>query len=306
MSIHQTKPHLLVVGGTGFIGYHLALSAKKRGWNVTSMSINRPKKYRYVNGVNYLRIDINNLKELKKKLIGSFNYVVNLGGYVDHTSFENDGDKIIKAHFIGVINLTKVISKKKINKFVQIGSCAEYGESRAPQNENDEGLPVSPYALAKLASTQFLLMLHKTKKFPACVLRFFQVYGPKQDQNRILPKTIQSCLKNKKFPASKGDQIRDFCYVDDAVKAIFLALKSNKSSGEIINIGLGKPIKIKQAINTIHKIIGKGQIQFGKIKYREDENMSVYPDIKKARIKLKWKPRFSFNRGIKTVINSFK
>ena len=127
----------------------------------------------------YLRIDINNLKELKKKLIGSFNYVVNLGGYVDHTSFENDGDKIIKAHFIGVINLTKIISKKKINKFVQIGSCAEYGESRAPQNENDEGLPVSPYALAKLASTQFLLMLHKTKKFPACVLRFFQVYGPK-------------------------------------------------------------------------------------------------------------------------------
>ena len=120
MSTHQTKPHLLVVGGTGFIGYHLALSAKKRGWNVTSMSINRPKKYRYVDGVNYLRIDINNLKELKKKLIGSFNYVVNLGGYVDHTSFENDGDKIIKAHFIGVINLTKVISKKKINKFVQI------------------------------------------------------------------------------------------------------------------------------------------------------------------------------------------
>ena len=102
----KSKPHLLVVGGTGFIGYHLALSAKKRGWKVTSMSINRPKKYRYVDGVNYLRIDINNLKELKKKLIGSFNYVVNLGGYVDHTSFENDGDKIIKAHFIGVINLT--------------------------------------------------------------------------------------------------------------------------------------------------------------------------------------------------------
>ena len=306
MIAKKIKPHLLIVGGTGFIGYHLASFAKKLDWKVSSISLNKPKESRHIHGVNYLIIDISNLKELKKKLNESFTYVVNLSGYVKHILFGDKEDEIIKTHFIGLINLTKIFSKKKIKKFVQIGSSSEYGDVEAPQDENLHGLPNTSYALAKLASTQFLLMLHKTKKFPACVLRFFQVYGPKQDQNRVLPKTIQSCLKNKKFPASKGDQIRDFCYVDDAVKAIFLALKSNKSSGEIINIGLGKAIKIKQAINTIHKIIGKGQIQFGKIKYREDENMSVYPDIKKARIKLKWKPRFSFNRGIKTVINSFK
>ena len=110
----------------------------------------------------------------------------------------------------------------------------------------------------------------------------------------------------KKVPVSKGDQIRDFCYIDDAISAIFLALKSNKSSGEIFNIGLGVPIKIKSAVKTIYKIINKGHIQFGKIKYREDENMSVYPDINKARIKLNWIPKFSFNRGIKIVINSFE
>ena len=69
---------------------------------------------------------------------------------------------------------------------------------------------------------------------------------------------------------------------------------------------MGVPIKIKVAVKIIRKMIGRGQIQFGKIKYKKDENMSMYPDIKKAKIKLNWKPKFSFNQGIKIVINSYK
>ena len=78
------KPHLLVVGGTGFIGYHLVDSAKKKGWKVSSISLHKPKKHRYVRGTNYITVDISNLKKLKQKLNRSFTYVVNLGGYVDH------------------------------------------------------------------------------------------------------------------------------------------------------------------------------------------------------------------------------
>jgi len=301
----KKKPHLLVVGGSGFIGYHLALTAKKKGWKVTSISIHEPKKHRYVEGVNYLKIDITNLQKLKKKFYGSFTYVVNLSGYVNHTFLKNVEKKIIQTHFIGLINLTKVFSKRKIRKFIQIGSSAEYGGARAPQSESLHCLPNSLYALAKLASTEFLLMLYKTQKFPATILRFFQVYGPKQDQNRVLPQIIRGCLNNKKFPVSKGNQIRDFCYVDDAVKAIFLALTSRKTNGEIINIGFGRPIRIKDVIKKICKIIKGGKPQFGKIKYRKDENMEVYANIKKAFIKLRWKPKISFSSGIKIVINSF-
>ena len=175
MNIRQIKPHLLVIGGTGFIGYHLALTAKRKGWKVTIVSINKPKKHRYIDGVNYLKIDISNLKELKKKLINSFTYIVNLGGYVSHNSFEDERGRIIKAHFIGVVNLTKVLYKKKIKKFIQIGSSVEYGEISAPQSEDQHGLPNSPYALAKLAATQFLLMLHSNKKFPVYI-KSFRVY----------------------------------------------------------------------------------------------------------------------------------
>ena len=90
-----------------------------------------------------------------------------------------------------------------------------------------------------------------------------------------MPQIISGCLKNKKFPVSKGDQIRDFCYVDDAVKAIILALKSKKINGEIFNIGSGRPIKIKKVINQICKKIGRGKPQFGKIKYRKGEKQNV-------------------------------
>ena len=300
------KPHLLVVGGTGFIGFHLILAAKKKGWRISSISLNKPKVHRYVNGVNYFRCNIANLKELKKKLNRSYTYVVNLGGYGKHTLFKDGGDKIIEAHFLGLINLTKILSTKKIKKFIQIGSSAEYGEVQAPQSEASQGIPFSPYALAKLTCTQLLKMLYATEKYPVIILRFFLIYGSKQDDNRILPQVIRGCLKNKKFNVSKGDQIRDFCYIDDAINAIFLALKSEKTNGEIFNIGSGKPKKIKKVINQICKIIGKGKPQFGKISYRKGENMKLYPNINKARIKLKWKPKMNFNRGIKIVVNSFK
>ena len=207
---------------------------------------------------------------------------------------------------MGLVNLIKVLSKKKIKKFIQIGSSAEYGTAQAPQSETSQGTLFSPYALAKLASTQFLKMLYVTEKYPVSILRFFLVYGPGQDDNRILPQVIRGCLKNKKFKVSKGNQIRDFCYIDDVINAIFLALKSKKATGEVFNIGSGKPTKIKRVVNQVCKIIGKGEPQFGKISYRKGENMKLYPNINKARIKLRWKPKMNFNRGIKIVINSFK
>ena len=237
------KPNLLVVGGAGFIGYHLVCAAQKKGWEVSSVSLTRPRKHRHVKGVNYITVDISNLKKLKQKLNRSFTYVVNLGGYVNHDVSKDKKNKIIKTHFIGLVNLTRVLSKKKIKKFVQIGSSSEYGASKSPQNENQFCLPKSPYGIAKLASTEFLLMLYKIQKFPVTILRLFQVYGPKQDSNRILPQIIKGCFDNKKFPVSRGDQIRDFCYVDDVVNAIFLALTSKKSNGEIFNIGSRKPKK---------------------------------------------------------------
>ena len=81
----QSKISILIVGGTGFIGYHLAKKSLKKGWSVTSISSSRPKRTRFLKKVKYIICDITKKRSLNKKIKKNFSYVVNLGGYVDHS-----------------------------------------------------------------------------------------------------------------------------------------------------------------------------------------------------------------------------
>ena len=94
------------------------------------------------------------------------------------------------------------------------------------------------------ASINLLIMLNKTENFPATALRLFLVYGPHQKADRLIPQVIHGCLKKTSFPVSKGIQLRDFCYVDDVINAIILALIGKKALGKVFNVGSGKPVSI--------------------------------------------------------------
>ena len=157
----------------------------------------------------------------------------------------------------------------------------------------------------KYLSTQFLLNMHSVKRFPSIILRFFLVYGHKQDQNRILPIVIENCLRDKKFPTTKGDQYCDFCHINDAIKAIFKSLLLKSINGEIINIGSGKPIQIKKVIKLVKNLIGKGKPQIGKLQYKIGTNKKLYPSIIKAKKKINWKPSITFEKGLKETITNF-
>ena len=297
----KSKTNILIVGGTGFIGYHLAKNVLRKGWNVTSVSSKPPKKYRYLPKVKYIFCDITKKKFLKKKIDKSFKYVVNLGGHVNHS----DKAKTLRSHYHGCKNLTEIFLKKKIKAFVQIGSSVEYGHLKSPQKESEKCVPRSVYAEAKLLSSKYLMHLFITKKFPSTVLRLYQAYGPKQDLNRFLPYVIVNCIKNKKFPCSEGKQFRDFVHVNDVVDAIIKSLTNQYAKGEIINIGSGKPRKIKKIIHKIRKFLKGGYPQFGKIKLRKDEILKIYPTITKAKKKIKWKPHISFEKGLQHTIKSY-
>ena len=142
--------------------------------------------------------------------------------------------------------------------------------------------------------------------FPAVVLRFYQIYGPYQDNNRFMSFIINSCLNNRKFPCSEGKQFRDFLYVDDAVNAIDKCLENKNAYGKIFNIGLGKAIQLKKLINKIKSIIKKGKPDFDKIKMRKDEPMIIVPNINKAKMKLRWSPKMSLQKGMIKTINFYK
>ena len=300
----KAKTNILIVGGTGFIGYHLAKKSLKKRWNVTSISTSRPKKIRHLNRVKYIFCDITKKKSLENKIKKPFDYVVNLGGYVDHTNKK----KTFKSHYNGCRNLVEIFAKKKPISFVQMGSSVEYGKSKSPQRENlkcNTKSIKSAYGKAKLLSSLYLIKLFKKKRFPSTILRLYLSYGPKQDINRFLPIIINGCIRNKKFPCSGGNQLRDFVHVSDVVDAILKSLANNKARGEIINIGSGKPRKIKKIIWLVKKIAKGGYPQFGKINMRKDEILKLYPSIQKAKNKINWSPKIPFNKGIKSTIKYY-
>ena len=124
------KKQILITGGTGFIGYHLAKKCLKMGWNVTSFSKRKPILIRKLTKVKYLTGDLTKKKDLEV-LKKNYDYVVNAAGVVDHSADK----KVFKAHYLGCKNLANFFLKKKIKLFLQIGSCVEYGPQKSPQKE---------------------------------------------------------------------------------------------------------------------------------------------------------------------------
>ena len=297
---------ILVVGGTGFIGTNLVKRLLKIGAKVTCLALKKKKKKISHKNLKYIFCDYANFNILKKKINKPFHYVVNLGGYIDHSKFFVKGNKVIDNHFSSTMNLLLSLKKRQLKRYLHIGTCDEYGENISPIKEDVREDPITSYAFAKLASINLIIMLSKTENFPATALRLFLVYGPHQKNDRLIPQVINGCLKKKNFPVSKGNQLRDFCYVDDVINAVILCLTKKKALGEIFNVGSGKPVSVKFIINTISKIIKQGKPQFNKIPFRKNENLKLYPSINKIGRLLGWKPKTNLNQGLVKTINYYK
>jgi nucleoside-diphosphate-sugar epimerase len=301
--VQSINKKILIVGGTGFIGYHIIKKCLKNSNNkVYSLSLLPPTKNKFLAKVIYLKGDIKNFANLKKILKNmNFDYVVNCGGYIEH----NDKSKIYKTHYVGPVNLYNVFKDTKIKCFIQIGSSSEYGKIKSPQKENAKCIPKGYYGRFKLKATRFLLNKFRQHKFPVIILRFYQVYGPKQNNKRFIPQLLNACIKNEEFPSSKGDQKRDFLYVEDAVNAVIACFENNRCLGKIINIASGKPIELRKIVYALIKKIKGGKPLFGKLKMRLDEQLIVYPDIFKSKKYLNWKPNINFNIGINKTIKEY-
>ena len=296
------KEKILVIGGTGFIGFHIMKALLKLDYKIVSVSLHEPKKIRVLNKVNYITMDISKIKNFKKLDNHKFKYVINLGGYVDHIN----KSKVEKFHFIGVKNLFYYFEKKKLKLFIQVGSSLEYGNHKKPHKENLKCKPNGIYGKNKNKATKFLMLQFLRNKFPVSILRLYQVYGPNQDFNRFIPQLIKSCIEKKSFPTSSGVQKRDFLYISDAVNAFIKTLKSKKSKGEIINIGYGRSIMLKKIMKYVGAKTNFFLPNYGKIELRKEENLDIYPNIKKAKKILNWRPKIKWELGLDKTINYFK
>jgi len=298
------KIKVLIAGGTGFIGYHLAKACLKKKWIVTSLSLNKPKKIRKLKKVRYLVCDISKRKNITDNIKGHYDYVFNFAGYVDH----KNKNKNFNSHFLGCKNLAKFFLNKKLKRFIQIGSSIEYGKKFSPQKESNisKRITNSFYGQAKLLSTNYLLDLFKKNFFPSTILRLYLVYGPYQDANRVIPIVILNCLNNRKFPCSEGIQYRDFLYVDDLSNLFKKILNKKKIKEGIYNVGTGQPLQVKKVIDHIVNLTKKGKPLFGKIKMRNDEDAEYYPNILKIKKSFNWKSKINIIDGLKKTIKFYE
>lgn len=301
------KKKILIVGGTGFVGYALSKKCITLGWNVFSLSSKKVKSSRKLDKVTYLYCDVSKKKKLIKTLRNKkFDYVFNLGGYVDHSK----NVKTYESHYIGCRNLVEVFKKQSsLKRFIQMGSSLEYGNKKSPHNENmkfDLNNLKSIYSKSKLLATNFLLKKYKDENFPVTIFRLYLTYGPGQDINRLIPIVIKNCFKDKKFPTSKGDQIRDFIYIDDVVKILIRSTTKKNINGKIFNLGSGVPISVKKIINKIKKLTKKGEPDFGKIKLRSDEQIKIYPNIKKLKKNFAFSNFLDISKGLKKTIKYYQ
>ncbi len=305
----QSTDRILIIGGSGFIGCHLVDRCLKDTPYVTCLGPHRSKMSKTLSSkVVKIYGNISRHSSIKKALGDTnFDYAFNLGGYIDHTAFSLGGRKVIQTHFEGLLNIVNNLNRKTLKRLVQIGSSDEYGNTPPPQNEkNTQGIPISPYALAKQMGTSFLMMLAKHEGFPATVVRPFLVYGPGQDASRFLPQIILSCLKGENVPVTLGEQKRDFCYVEDVVEGLVRAALTKDAEGNIFNIASGIPITIRSVMESVSELIVGGSPCYGARPYRSGESMELYADISKAIAILKWQPTIDLGTGLKRTIAYYR
>ncbi len=291
------KKKILILGGTGFLGFNIIKKLIKFNYDITSMSTKKSTLNEFKK-VKYIYCDIRNLKKLKKKLKNNFDFLINLSGNIDHSN-----KKMVKdVHYLGVKNLIECINTKKLKLFIQVGTSLEYGKAPSPHKENLICKPVSYYGKYKNLSSELV----KNNFDNYIILRPYQIYGANQKTDRLIPSVIVDCLRGKKFSCSDGTQLRDFLHIDDFTDLIIKIIKNKNIKSDVYNVGMGKPYKVKTVINLIRSIIGKGKPLFGKKRMRKDEIMKLYPNISKLKKNLNWKPKIGLIKGIKKTIKSYE
>lgn len=295
---------VLILGGSGFIGKNLSKYLLKKDYEITSTYFK--KKYEISKKIKYVQVNLKKPKEIKDKIRNNkFDFIINCAGYINHTNDFNKKNNAFNEHVEIAHSVINHFKNKEIIRYINFGTSDEYGDSLSPQSEKQKNKPETLYALSKTYTNLLLKKFWQKYKFPFVTLRLFLVYGPGQRKERLIPYIIKNSIKNKEYNIFGGNQIKDFCYIDDLCEAVTLSLKNNNVNGQTINIASGKKTTIKKIVKIIQLYIKKGNPRFQKKIYRKSENVKLWADIKKAHKILGWKAKTSISEGLRKTVNSY-
>ena len=293
---------IIIFGGCGFIGKNLTKYLKKF-YDVIVIDKYIDDIFLKENKIEFYQYNFENIDQLRKIINKEKpNYIINLISYVTSVRELNLFPKMINSNLDILLKIYETTKDLETLKLVmQFGSGEEYGNIEAPFTEIMKEEPVSPYAIAKLLTTNTALMLYKNYNFPICIVRPSNLFGKYQTKDKFIPYILEKLKNNEEILTTFGEQKRDFIFIDDFVNIIQKLLeKSNLIRGEVINVGSGISISLKDIILYLkEKLNSTSEIKFGAIPYRENEMMNFCLNISKLEsildkeLKLKWLEKIS-------------
>jgi nucleoside-diphosphate-sugar epimerase len=301
-SLHNKK--VLITGANGFIGSHLTEELVKNKAIVYAITRNSDSNIRSLAS----KITIYNVDLLKYEKVRATvkmikpDVIYHLAANVNTVRELGNLEICFNQNIRMTTNLINSLNNDYY-RFINTGTCEEYGINRAPFKEDQLPMPVSAYSAAKAATTMFCQMLYTSFKLPIVTLRPFLTYGPRQNTKMFIPSLILSAIRGTNFDMTKGEQTREFNYVSDIVDAFIKTATAKRVEGEIINIGNSREIKMKDLARKIVRLCqSKIKLNVGVLPYREGEVMHFYSDSNKARRLLKWCPKITLDEGLKKTI----
>jgi nucleoside-diphosphate-sugar epimerase len=303
---------VLVTGASGFLGSYVVKRLVAEGAIVfgvsSSVSANAPERLTDV-------IDQIELLEANVRDASSLAHVVATARpelVLHQAAFTHVGksfsriDENIQTNIQGTVNLLLALNGQ-YERFVNIGSGDVYGDAPVPFHEDGPVRPASPYAVSKYAAERFCRMFSQAYGWPIVCLRPFNVYGPQQSPDRIIPELIISALHGRDLEMTEGTQTREFMYVDDVADVFVRALTQPGIDGEVINVSRGEEVTIRQLALTVLELMGNPvQALFGALPYRPTEIWRMFGDNSKARELLGWAPTTSLTDGLNRTIDWYR
>jgi len=316
--------NIVVTGGCGFIGSHLVGKILMQGNKVTvfdkiseNQAINL-EPYKNNKNLTLIQGDIRDKEALKKVFTKDVQKVFHLSAVVGVKNYCADPLSVIDINVGGTRNILELAQKNEI-KVLFTSTSEIYGKNqKVPWSENDDRVLGSTYidrwsySTSKAICEHMIFGMHKNLGVPATIVRYFNIYGPRQAPYFVISQSIYKVLRGEQpLLYDNGNQSRCFTFVKDAVEGTLIAMNNPKANGQVFNIGSDEETMISEVIKLIIKISGKN-ITWKNLdtkKHYGDQYEDItrrVPDVSKAKKILGWEVKTPLETGIRRTIDWVK
>ena len=256
----------------------------------------------------FIEGSINDVEKLRHAFLGT-DYVLHQAALASVPRSVDDPMPSNQNNIEGSLNVLMMARKCNVRKVVYASSSSVYGDTPAlPKVETMATNPQSPYAVTKLAAEQYCQVFWKNYRLPTAALRYFNVFGPRQDPDSqyaaVIPRFIKLAKAGKKLTVyGNGEQTRDFTYIMDVVQANLRAAVDTENNGEVFNIARQERISLNELTQIIFRQLGRKGVLDYQAERPGDIKHSL-ADISKARTLLGYQPEYTIEQGIGLTIDS--